>query len=550
MVAHLHPEGKAALTPRTGQFLLLAAFLLGAMLAVPALAQTPPPANTPGSEMAQACGEHVGVTNRIAGCVRDAVGNVANRFFDEDNGFYSLASKFIAGFLTLGIALYGTMAAAGMLEKVGRDTLIFVIKISFIAYFTLNADVMYRYTVEGMDALGAVMVQVSPMNGTADGQQDFSNLTCYMEMKAAAVDMGQPITGPWMAMDCLIDTVFGIKMEARSGNLNNFTGNGGAEGWFNSNLEGQGLQRGMIYFFFSGMKTSITGLMLGILGFIFMWGLITMIIKALMTYIIGYIGIAFMMIISPLFIPLMLFRETKQYFDKWVKLVLSFALQPVLILLFVSLSIAGVDLALFSGDYSVAYRIAGDASRQPGFNLNKYLTDKEAIRSEAMTPFFVKTNETIVQLKDREEGNAIAPVGLSDCSRDVINGKSSDNPECAGNMPIRAFRDTIDWHKLAEIRQPAVTLSDGAERIEQQIAREVMAAVIFCGVVIFVMNRLMTVVPHILVDLVGDFGQTPNLFRAGTGGWNDAGNRMAGQAAAGVERAIGSLTNQRRGGAG
>lgn len=547
MASHLYAEGETALIPRIGQFFMLAALLLGMFVAAPAMAQQPP-AQPAQSEMDQVCGDHVGVTNRIAGCVRDTVANVADRFFDQDTGFYSLVSKFIAGFLTLGMAIYGTMAAVGMLEKVGRDTLIFLVKISFIAYFTLNADVMYRYAVDGMDAMGSAVVQVTPLSGDADGNEDFSDLTCYQAMKEASDTAGKPISGPWVAMDCLIDTVFGIRMPTQAGNVNNFVQAGGGQEWFNKNLEGQGMQRGMLHFFFSGMKTSVVGLMLGILGFIFMWGLITMIIKALMTYIAGYIGITFMMIISPLFMPLMLFRETKQYFDKWVKLVISFALQPVLILLFISLSIAGVDLALYSGDYSVAYRIAGDASRQQGFNLNRYLTDNEAINPAAMTPLFVKTSDTITEVRKGEDG--VFPTQLSDCSREAMRSGTGDTEECAGNMPIQVFRDTIDWAKLAEIRTPAVTLEDGAERPEQQIAREVMAAVIFCGVVIFVMNRLMSVVPHILVDLVGDFGQTPNMFRAATGGWNDVGNRAAGQAAGAVENAIASISNPTRGGAG
>ena len=41
-------------------------------------------------------------------------------------------------------------------------------------------------------------------------------------------------------------------------------------------------------------------------------------------------------------------------------------------------SVAAVDLATFSGKYSVIYRIAGDESQRDGFNLNEYLSRERA----------------------------------------------------------------------------------------------------------------------------------------------------------------------------
>ncbi len=548
MAAHIYTEGQTGVTQGISQFVLFAALALGLLFVSAPQAQaqaTGATTDTTETRMATNCGKHVGLTNRIAGCVRDTVDNVTARFFDQDDGFYKLVSRFIAGFMTLGVAIYGVMAAAGMLEKVGRDTLMFLVKMSFIAWFTLNADVMYRTVIQAMDAAGSVVVRATPDYGLADGNKDFANIQCYQAMKKAAdsVDGSKPLVGPWLAMDCLIDTVFGLKPYSATP-AGHSTDVGGSTGqWFNDQLEGKGLERGMIFFFFSGMKTSVLGLMMGVLGFIFMWGIITMIIKSLMTYIGAYIGIAFMMVISPLFIPLLLFRTTKEYFDKWVKLTLSFAMQPVLILLFISLSIAAVDLAIFSGDYSVMYRVAGNASRVKGFSINNYLKDTGAVEAKAFTPASVKTTENIeattTQLQD----------GLTNLTTGKCNRQNWDtDPECAG-MPIQMWRDTIDWEKLAAARAakgPPVTMSDGATSLGQQISREVMAAIVFCGVVIFVMNRLMAVVPHIIVDLVGDMNQTPNLLSNATRDWNQGAAQMSGQITGGITGAFESMTTQRR----
>jgi hypothetical protein len=268
-----------------------------------------------------------------------------------------------------------------------------------------------------------------------------------------------------------------------------------------------------------------------------------------MTYIAGYIGIAFMIIISPLMIPLVLFQRTKEYFDKWVKLLISFSMQPVLMLLFISLTITAVDLALVSGDYSVMYRIAGDASRQSSFNINSYLTEKGAISKEAKLLFFSKTTTNTPKDENISQANSIISnlSTSSDCLEEVASTQSGEGKKCAGNTATQMFRDSINWKKLAEARSPAV-VPEADAKPEQQIAREVLAAAIFLGVVVFVMNRLMAVVPHVILDLVGDFGQTPSMNRVATEQWNNAANQASGGLSSSIGQSLKSLTD-RRGGA-
>lgn len=534
------------------QFLLLAVLLLGlGWLAMPAsaLAQTPTPTvdvtPVPASSVSTiktACNAYAGMTNRIAGCIRDAIDSVAMRFFNKSTGFYSLVGPIVASILTLGIAVYGIMVAIGMLDKIGRDTFMFLMKLSLVTFFTLSSGKMYDSVIGAMDGMGQMVVRVSPgLNGVSSSAgANYNSMICYQNMKAAAVNQGKLLVGPWAAMDCLVDTVFGLKTS--QGVSGTSLDTGGASNWFtqqtsNPQLSGNGLQRGMLYFFFSGMKTSVLGFILGLLGCVFMWGLIAMIIKALFTYIAGYIGITFMMIISPLFIPFALFQTTKQYFDKWVKLTISFALQPVIILLFVSFSIAAVDLAMFSGNYSVMYRIAGEESRKSGFNLSRYLSSNGAIKKEETEVAFMKTGAFVEKQLKTPDANAVLGFVRRDCTREDVRTNNPQKPGCADNMPLSFEHDALDWDQLAKIRKPAVTISDGATTPGQQLSREVMATVIFCGIVIFVMNRLMAVVPHMIVDLVGDYGQTPNLL-------SEAGGKQWSAAAGEVGHAAGNASKE------
>ena len=202
------------------------------------------------------------------------------------------------------------------------------------------------------------------------------------------------------------------------------------------------------------------------------------------------------------------------------------------------------------------YRIAGKASREPGFSLNEYLQKSEAVEAVPTEAFFVKTGDYTKGGVTQSTVNQLIDTFNGKCSRAEHRSGVTANPECVGNMAVQAYRDTINWEKLAAARvDPPVVRSGDADNDGKQIAREVMAAVIFCGVVIFVMNRLMAVVPHIIVDLIGDYGQTPNLLNQATGQWNQMAKSISDSTEGQVKKsvsgaisgAIGSLTTQRRG---
>lgn len=531
---------------------LLAAFVACMLFLAPpsfaAGAATPTPAPAANAR-SSTCSQYPGLTNRIASCIRDSVDSATADFF---TGFYPLVSRAITGFISLVIVIYGIMAASGQIEQPGKDTVMLLLKIAMVGYFTTNVDVMHREVVSAMDSIGSSVVRYSPGSGVADTSgTDFSQSACLKTMRDAAAANGVGTNGPWLGVDCLIDSVIGIKISdaVAAGNSVATT-----QKYYRESLDNtkSGVARGFIYIFASGMKTSVMGAILAAIGFLFIYGLVFLIGKILLVYLAAYIGIALLMIISPLFIPLVLMQRTREYFDKWVKLVINFALQPIIMLIFMVFTITAVDFAAFSGDYSFAYRVAGRASRQQGFNMNDYLTKPHApdgsqvsdpTTDSRCTPVngqnpcdaaITKASTKAAQIKAQNETSSTGGTcntdktvvnGLceSKCVRSVIDPKSSTfdkkiADDCAKSYDIIWQHDTINWKRLAEMRDPAVVPEAGATPGEQ-IAREALASVIFCAIVVFVMNQLVKVIPVVAVDLLGDFGQSPNLakFYGGTG---------------------------------
>ena len=488
------------------------------------------PLATP-SVVQSTCSEYYGLTSRIVMCVRESVGKAMTAYFKD---FYPYVKGAVAGFLTLSVVVIGVMASFGMLEKIGRDTFIFTMKLTMVSFFSATAPQIYYTIIPIMDAAAGAVVEFTPTSGPLTDEATIDQSTCYKRMQENIQNSGsQTYSAPWLTVDCMLDSVFGIKIDSlvQSANKNTPT-KGAADGWYNENLQGNGLSRGMTAFFFSSLQTSILGLLFGAIGFFFLYGIVWLILKALFVYLGAFIALAFMCLFAPFFIPLVMFRVTKPYFDKWVKLTLSFMLQPVIILAFVTFMLAAVDLVLFTGQYSVMYRIAGEESRRADFNLNSYLEAKEIITKESAAPIQLRTGRSSEGIEKTAAG-LIGEAVIRDCSEAVTKMDPKAEQICSESYPVKFWKDSINWKNMAAARNPAVTIESPSTTPEQQISREVIAALLFAAVVVYVLNGLMHVVPSIVNDLLGDAYSSPSLSsgfsRRGGGGLGDAVSRISSQ---------------------
>ncbi|MBN8543467.1 MAG: type IV secretion system protein [Alphaproteobacteria bacterium] len=461
---------------------------------------SPSAAAPSGNGMVAKCEDYDGIAVRIVSCVRDTLANASGVFFEQ---FTPMLTGAVMGFLTLTVIFYGVMLAGGMVENVARDTMVMLIKLSFVVYFVQNTDMLYEWVIESMDALSASMFSFGTINHPT----------------ASACMVGQDTI--WQRLDCLMDTTFGIDM-----------GDGGSES-SNIQITGVGLARGLFAFFASAFFTSVPGFIIGIIGFGFMYTMLFFLVKVVFVFLMSYIGILFMMLIGPLFIPLVMFRQTKQYFDNWVGLVVSFALQPVIVVTFVSFACAALDVTIFSGDQSFVRTIAGDAARANGFNLNRYIEENEGYKDETVGPTMLAQGSTGETPQGTVREGAV-PYFDSECTQSV---EAAQN--CAEGWVVGVNLRKIDWNKLAHARRPEVQpenetgngLLDDSETtdpVEKAFMNELMASAILLMVMSFIVNALMKVVPQIANDLVGSFRTTPNVFGL-AGGWKWQ-SAMSGQA--------------------
>ncbi len=169
---------------------------------------------------AQYYSNYAGLTNHIANCVRDTLDSATDDFFDPQTGFYPLVSRAIMAVMTLAIIIFGIMATFGMLEKPGRDSIMLLLKIAAVTFFTTNSDWMYHQVLASMDSAAQSVVSFSPITGNADNTgKGFDQVECFKNMQDVQnnVDPRTTLSGPWLAMDCMIDSVIGIKVNSQYG---------------------------------------------------------------------------------------------------------------------------------------------------------------------------------------------------------------------------------------------------------------------------------------------------------------------------------------------
>lgn len=463
------------------------ALAFGALMLSPSAAYATP-SDTIDIDMINQCELYQGLVNRFGSCIRQVINNVAQDYFTN---MYSYFVGAMNVFLTLGVVLYGVMIIAGLIENIKRDMVILLVKIAFVIYFAQNLNWIYDNVVDIMD-------------GLIEMYFDFSS--SMDEGLCRIIGTG---FGPFQRLDCLMDLVIGL----------NTSGYGGS---YSEKVSGDGLGRGLINFFFKAGLSSSIGIVVSAIGFAMVYTLIFTVIRIVFMYLMSLIALTFIIMLGPIFLPLVIFKVTKQYFDKLLNLVVSFGLQPVIMFAYVALMIIAFDKAIFSGSNSLVSAIAGPASQVPGFNLNKWLVDNGIVEKDGLAGWEAKADDPMKSTENLEAGEpgSVTQAGIR---RDESAGEDTTVKTYSQNIPI----SMINWEKLAEVR--------GME--ENELHDEVMLASVFMGLVAYVFISMMQHIPAIGTDLTGGIYDSPNLW--GTVGQNplgDVSGKVGGSLQQGLQR--------------
>lgn len=385
------------------------------------------------------------------------------------NAFYPALEPIIQVAVTLAVILLGAALLAGLIEKPARDVFIFLLKLAMVVYFVQTSTVQWVYdsSIETMDAL-TDSVFTFGKGGEADGR-------CTPHAEDIL----------WDRVDCMLDVIIGIKQEG-SGTENKVS------------PEKSGIKRGMMHFFFANMTSGGMGAMIGLLGLYTLFSFVFAVLKAIHTYLAAVLALSFILILMPMFVPMLMFKVTRNYFDKWYRIAISFILQPVLLFGFLSLMMVAFDIMLVSGNNSIMRMIIGDdanttvlseALERAGVLEEKKLSQQGIIVAQAskVTDGLTGTaNGVIAGMKTTQQGRSVRDAG------EINNMVLSYRP-----------MEGINYDELAKLMKDTKDGSEAKERMTY--------AVILLAMTCFIFLSMLNYIPVMATDLAGGVFEVPNL---------------------------------------
>jgi type IV secretion system protein VirB6 len=80
---------------------------------------------------------------------------------------------------------------------------------------------------------------------------------------------------------------------------------------------------------------------------VFMVFLLSVVVYFVNVTVISMIALAILIYMAPIFVPMALFEQTKKYFDGWLKLIISYALQPMIVAAYIAMMLTVFDQTMF-----------------------------------------------------------------------------------------------------------------------------------------------------------------------------------------------------------
>lgn len=271
-----------------------------------------------------------GYTARIVTCIKETILTAVNDFLQQ---FCDYLSSTIAAAGTLAVALWGALLVTGKNSAPVKDGAVLMVKLGAVLMFTNNFYDMFPVFLDSIEEL----------LGMLTSQMSFpSPFGCDLDGASGSIIV-------WKRVDCMIDALIG-----------------GIFSPFNIFL-------GITGFLVAALFSQTVGLFIGLLGFMVIAQLLWALVRGLYIFISAYLAFALMVCISPLFIPMILFRATFGYFEKWLRITMGFILQPIFLFTYISLLMAAYNVVVYTGTNSLYKTIAGDAVDEPDFRLGSWL---------------------------------------------------------------------------------------------------------------------------------------------------------------------------------
>jgi len=246
----------------------------------------------------------MGFTWGLVYCVKKEILSGATAYINALNAStVMIAYKWLA--ITLALTLYGIKLMTLGIEELFKATMLLIFKIAIALYLIESTSTNLTNLSNVMDQLiGWVskgMVNVASAHG------------CFLSPPADAA--------VWQIFDCVLGGMFGLASDPSF------------------------IMGSLLIIIAAAIFTSTLGVIIAMLGITTMVQMLFTLARAIYGVLLAYITLSFLMLLTPLIAPLLMFEShknqsyTRDLFEKWVGLILSTVFQPMFIIGFLSLTV-------------------------------------------------------------------------------------------------------------------------------------------------------------------------------------------------------------------
>ncbi|MFP3021656.1 MAG: type IV secretion system protein [Wolbachia sp.] len=311
------------------------------------------------------------VTSMIVQCIKESLDNLVagidssgSPLKDKDGhnkgSFLSVAQKrlknTVTAVLVLALILFSIKAMSGGVRS-PQEMYMLIIKFALVIYFTTGSTMSHYYgeLTRLSNGLSEIVLKAS---------SESKGICNYEANDYKYSTRNYSYLAPWDRLDCRILFYLGAPLEGIGGKI----GTGGVVTL--AILLGAApvllVAGSIIGIIFAG------GQILVALVCIFMAILMMMVILWLCyVFILSLVALSVIIILSPLFIPMVLFQHTKGYFDGWVRELITYSLYPVILFAFLSFMFIACDKIYFKNlnfesdkEYEDKIKASGGSKKQ------------------------------------------------------------------------------------------------------------------------------------------------------------------------------------------
>ncbi len=428
-----------------------------------------------------------GFTSRLIPCIRDTIIYATVQILQP---FVEITTIITRSIITLAIVLYGITVIAGTGSKhVGFAT---ALKIGGVIMYLANVNAAYPRLLNSLEELLGYLAK--PAIAAFAGGEEWNrisatdtapNFTCAY---TAAQASEREIMGVWNILDCFIDRILGGIITADISSLN---------------PESLQLSGGILGFIVAAMFSTVIGVFVALAGLYLLSIAMFTVLRVMYIFLTSYIAFSFMVLISPIFVPCILFNSSKRFFDGWMRTTASFLLQPIFSFGYLIMFLVAINTTVFAGKYSLYYAIAGTDSQPTDFKIGEWVnltggyaeqltaTDNLKIDNDG-TPLDVIPHDTAISDKQGQR-----PVGATDVTS--LMGTRAVTPLhfFQTGVPVRV----LDWKRLAETAMPAewaaATTQADRDRVYLDYKIRVLISFVMTAIVLYVFYSLLEYLPYI-----------------------------------------------------